>query len=515
MATIKVSFLEGQSIDRPPMFNGSHFSMWKQRMMIFLQSVYIELWYVVEDGPYEARIIDSTTNLSRLKTRQELNEKDKRYLSLNAKAMCILYNALDVNESSRIKGCKSAKDIWDKLCVFHEGNQDIKEQKKSLLVSQYEFFKMHPLENVDKMCSRFCDIIEDLKLLGKEYSLGEKNRKILNALPKEWENKINAIEEAKDLNSMSIESLVDTLTSYELKLEFKVQEEENARMYKRGIAFKASQVGDNPSFMGNEIMEVDNDITPHIKSFKKIFNKRCSRGDCKITWDECNSKREKEELAQMALMAVGEDEVSSYHSSCDEDNEDDDVKILMIKMHKSLRKSYAKNKDLKTKINDLLEENSKLFQENKCLRMENDDLKNQKSVFDCKNNLKRKLEEKTKFYEKMLEEQNLLKKRINVLNEFLQNEKQKFSQTKESKSFQGTNNFAMIRSKKISCIKSTYVQNTSIMCHFCCKFGHMQNDCYVKKNMRKGMKSMWIARSCRINSQGPYKERVPNEISHI
>lgn len=52
--------------------------------------------------------------------------------------MNALYNTLDANESSRIKVCKTAKQIWDKLKEIDKSSDDIKEQKKSLLVTRYE-----------------------------------------------------------------------------------------------------------------------------------------------------------------------------------------------------------------------------------------------------------------------------------------------------------------------------------------------------------------------------------------
>ena len=51
------------------------------------------------------------------------------------------------------------------------------------------------------------------------------------------EKKITVIKEAKDLNTMSTESLINSLPSYELKLKPKTQDKENARM-KKSIALK-------------------------------------------------------------------------------------------------------------------------------------------------------------------------------------------------------------------------------------------------------------------------------------
>ncbi|KAL3519121.1 hypothetical protein ACH5RR_021710 [Cinchona calisaya] len=349
MATNNALFFEGQSVTRPPMFNGINFISWRDRMKIFLQSIDIDLWYVVNEGPFEASIIDDHTNRRREKTRNELTPQGKANLTLNAKAMNVLYNALDANESTRVKGCSSAKEIWDKLKEIHEGSDDVREQKKSLLVAKYESFKMEPHENIDKMYCRFNDIIKDLEALGKEYSLGEKNRKILNALSKEWDAKTITIEEAKNLNLMPIESLINSLTSYELKLKAKVVNDEEARP-RRSIALKTSQEEDENSSINLEDEDLDEgDLALITKGFLKHYiNKRRMRrggatnsnnfkgksrlemkkqnekyfecGQLGHITNECPTKKKKEgrklrfnnfqiTWAQMAFMAIGDDEV--------------------------------------------------------------------------------------------------------------------------------------------------------------------------------------------------------------
>lgn len=159
------------------MFNGVNYVSWKERMEIFLQSIDIELWYIVNEGPYEATIDDAITGRRRLKNRQEVSAQDQMNLTLNVKALNFLYYALDVNDSIRVKGCRTANEIWDKLGEIREGSDSVREQKKSLLVTKYESFKMEPHENVDKMYCKFNDIIKDLEVLGKAYTLGDKNQK--------------------------------------------------------------------------------------------------------------------------------------------------------------------------------------------------------------------------------------------------------------------------------------------------------------------------------------------------
>lgn len=129
-----------------------------------------------------------------------------------------------------------------------------------------------------------------------------------------------------------------------------------------------------------------------------------------------NGEVEKEEeTTQMAFMVFGDNEVTSSYLSLDKNGNDND----------SLKDSYAKNKELKIKINALLSEGSRHFQENKMLNKENDDFKKLRvDIVWSIDDLKKKLEERIKFYEKIKEEQNMLRKRMDKLNDFLRKEKQ-------------------------------------------------------------------------------------------
>lgn len=73
MVTNNALFLEGQSIVRPPMLNGVSFDSWRDRMKIFLQSRDIKFWYIVNEVPYKATIVDEELSKIRQKTRNELS----------------------------------------------------------------------------------------------------------------------------------------------------------------------------------------------------------------------------------------------------------------------------------------------------------------------------------------------------------------------------------------------------------------------------------------------------------
>ena len=111
---------------------------------------------------------------------------------LNAKAVNVLYYALNVNKFNRVSSCSSAKEIWDRLEVTHEGINHVKKTKINMLVHKYELFKIKQTESITGM-TRFTDIVNNLKSLGKVYTDAELYRKILRSLSQTWDSKVTII----------------------------------------------------------------------------------------------------------------------------------------------------------------------------------------------------------------------------------------------------------------------------------------------------------------------------------
>ena len=88
------------------------------------------------------------------------------------------------SEFNRISSCDTAKQIWDKLEVTHEGTNQVKESRINMLVHDYKMFNMKVDESIPSMFTRFTNIINSLKSLGKSYTNGKMVRKILRSLRK-------------------------------------------------------------------------------------------------------------------------------------------------------------------------------------------------------------------------------------------------------------------------------------------------------------------------------------------
>ncbi|MQM04234.1 hypothetical protein Taro_037028 [Colocasia esculenta] len=228
---------EGQSINRPPLFDGEDYVYWKTRMEFFFQGLDYQTWSIVEEG-----------DLLVTNEKDKWTEDDKKKISLNCMAKSILCCALSKMEFNCISAYKSAMEMWEKLRITYEGTDKVKETRIDILVTQYERFQMQLGESITQMYSRFIDITNGLAGLGKSYEMGDMVRKILRSLPASGTPKVTAIEEANDLKRMSLEKLIGSLMAYEINME---RLGESSSRKKHTNALKAEEVTSEESSDNN------------------------------------------------------------------------------------------------------------------------------------------------------------------------------------------------------------------------------------------------------------------------
>ena len=68
--------VEGHSINRPPLFNGSNYQFFYNRMSIFMRSYDYEMWDVVLDGLYVPMKTGTRVEALVLKLRSEWSKSD-------------------------------------------------------------------------------------------------------------------------------------------------------------------------------------------------------------------------------------------------------------------------------------------------------------------------------------------------------------------------------------------------------------------------------------------------------
>ncbi|GJY22494.1 retrovirus-related pol polyprotein from transposon TNT 1-94 [Tanacetum coccineum] len=163
-------YLEGQSMQRPPLFESDSFIYWKNRFETYVKSKDLDLWHVITNGDFQPIEQNPETKLDEVIPFEKQSDDLKKRLAKNNEAKMVIYNALPRKEYERIFMCNTAKEIWKTLLITHQGNSQVKDNKIDLLVQQYEQFVISEDESIDSAFARFNTIITSLKALDEGYS---------------------------------------------------------------------------------------------------------------------------------------------------------------------------------------------------------------------------------------------------------------------------------------------------------------------------------------------------------
>lgn len=265
------NYKEGQSMQRPPLFEANGFIYWKNRFETYVKSKDIDIWYIIIDGDNIATFKDTSSSKDEDSSITKHNEDQKKLIAKNNEAKMMIYNALPKKEYERVFTFKTAKEIWQSLIVTHQGNLQVKDNKIDLFIQQYEQFSIPEDEIIDCAFARFNTIITSLKALDESFCSKNFVRKFLRALHPKWRAKVTVIEESKDISSMSLEELIGNLKVHEMVME-KDSEIVRKKEKVNSIALKARvQSSDNEESSSDSD---DEEYAIAVRDFKKFFRRR-------------------------------------------------------------------------------------------------------------------------------------------------------------------------------------------------------------------------------------------------
>lgn len=270
MATIVGATMDDDDLfSRPPWFDGGNYTRWKRRMTAFFRAKDYELWSIVRNGPSVPMKDGESSGTP--KSEAEYTADCERKVSLDAKALHLLYCALAPAVFSIISSCTTAKEIWDCLEVIYEGTGHAKEIRISVLRGKYESFKMKPDESIKDMSARFMGIIGDLAALGKTIPNDELIPKFLRSLTGDWNKQKVSIRQRRDFTLLAFEEVVFCLMSCE-------EEKANQarRKKKKPIAFKVDD-GVEEEFSSTD-EEDEEDGAALARDLKKFLQKNSYKG---------------------------------------------------------------------------------------------------------------------------------------------------------------------------------------------------------------------------------------------
>ena len=104
-------------------------------MKAYIQAQRFQVWKSIVDG-YTTLVVLPT------------NDKAVKLSENNSKSINALLNGLCESVYTKVIHCKSAKEIWDKLRNFYEGDTKVKAEKLQTYRDQFEQLKMKEDENI-------------------------------------------------------------------------------------------------------------------------------------------------------------------------------------------------------------------------------------------------------------------------------------------------------------------------------------------------------------------------------
>ena len=231
-----------RSLVKLPVCTKENFAMWKQRVKFYMMAADPRMFSVIEEGPH-VPMTPSTIDPNRLvpKRMMDMNKEEMALVGLDTKAMNIIVGAVEDSMLQNLCNCTSAQQMWKTLITYMEGNDDVRNDRKSLLNQEYEAYRQGKKETISEAYERFFKIVNSLMTYDMKFTNYELNDKFLRSLTKEWDMKVVAIREIGNLVTIEPQKLYGKLLSHELQMNTRKAEEESSTSTtkEKSVALKA------------------------------------------------------------------------------------------------------------------------------------------------------------------------------------------------------------------------------------------------------------------------------------
>lgn len=163
----------------------------------------LDLWKAVEED-YDILPLLTNPTMTQMKIHKEKKTR-------KSKVKACLFSAVLSSIITRIMNLESAKDIWDYLKSEYQCSQ----RTKINLIREFEMQRMKETENIKDYADKLLNIVNKVKLLGKDFPDERIVQKILVTVPEKYESRISSLEESKDLSTISLRELANALQPQE------------------------------------------------------------------------------------------------------------------------------------------------------------------------------------------------------------------------------------------------------------------------------------------------------------
>ncbi|XP_016745051.1 uncharacterized protein [Gossypium hirsutum] len=189
----------------PSVFAGENYHIWVVKMKTYLQAQ--DLWNVVENDA-EPPPLRANPTISQI--RQHTEESTKKH-----KTLACLQNKVSDVIFTRIMAYNSPKQAWEKLKEEFMGSEKTRQQQLINLRRDFKNLKMKDSETIKQYSDRIMPTVNNIRLLGEDFSESRVVEKVITTLLEKFESKISSLEDLRDLSAISLFELINSLYALE------------------------------------------------------------------------------------------------------------------------------------------------------------------------------------------------------------------------------------------------------------------------------------------------------------
>ena len=104
-----------------------------------------------------------------------------------------------------------------------------------MIISKFEIIRMQEDETIASYYAKLKDLTNQADALGKTFSNRKLVKKVLRSPTKKFSIKVTSLEDRPDLKTMTIDQLIGSLETYEMKLD---EEKEATEKIQKNLAFQ-------------------------------------------------------------------------------------------------------------------------------------------------------------------------------------------------------------------------------------------------------------------------------------
>lgn len=194
-----------------PQFSGKNYDRWSIQMKVLFG--FRELTEVVEAGFFDVNdpVVGAAIPQAQRDELRENRRKDK-------KSLYFIHQALDDAVFEKISEAKTSKQAWEILQKAYKGDDKVKSVRLQTLRGEFESLSMNESESISEYFCRVQSIVNQLRNNGEVLADSRVVEKIMRSLTEPFDYVVAAIEEGKDMSSITIDGLEGSLCAYEFRM---------------------------------------------------------------------------------------------------------------------------------------------------------------------------------------------------------------------------------------------------------------------------------------------------------